>query len=313
MATRSRGEFHLVIGTGAVGQAITRELVARGENVRTVSRSGRALKGAVGVPCDATNAEALTGAARGAVAVYNAAAPSRYREWPRVWPRLASSALEAAGRAEAILATVGNLHVYGPLDGPMTEGSPLEPVSMLGRVRRASWLEARSAHDAGRVRVVEARASNFVGEDARSFFEANPRRLTADRRPRGLGRVDADHSWTSPVDVARTLVAAVENPRAHGLAWHVPSPEPRTQQQYVDDLAEALGVDSRPIAVLRKPALRALGLAIPALRGFVENYYQYAEPFVVDDAAARREFGIEPQPWSAMIESSARAATVGAR
>ena len=37
----SQNELHVVFGTGAIGRAITEELIRRGESVRMVNRSGR--------------------------------------------------------------------------------------------------------------------------------------------------------------------------------------------------------------------------------------------------------------------------------
>ena len=57
-----------------------------------------------------------------------------------------------------------------------------------------------------------------------------------------LWSIEAEHSWTSPVDVARLLIEVASSERAWGRAWHVPTNAPRTQHQVIDDLADAAGV-----------------------------------------------------------------------
>lgn len=58
--------------------------------------------------------------------------------------------------------------------------------------------------------------------------------------------------------------------------------------------------------------LRALGTFVPMLRELAGTVYQFSEPFVIDDAAARRHFGVTPQPWDttmARIVEQARVTT----
>jgi len=45
-------------------------------------------------------------------------------------------------------------------------------------------------------------------------------------------------------------------------------------------------------------ALRLGGVFVPMLREAVPMLYQFTRPFVLDDSAARRHFGMEPTPWS---------------
>ena len=62
-----------------------------------------------------------------------------------------------------MLVTIGNLYGYGPVDGPMTEDTPLAATGAKGRVRNRMWADALAAHRAGRVRVTEVRGSDYVG------------------------------------------------------------------------------------------------------------------------------------------------------
>src|SRR5829696_7278288 len=73
--------LHVIVGKGAVGTTTAQELAARGHRVRVLSRSGGTSTGAVEHrKVDATDADALTAATRGAAALYNAVNPA-YHRW----------------------------------------------------------------------------------------------------------------------------------------------------------------------------------------------------------------------------------------
>ena len=65
-----------------------------------------------------------------------------------------------------------------------------------------------------------------------------------------LGDLDQPHTWTAPVDVARTLITVAADPRGWGRAWHVPSNAPRIQRQAVGDLAAAAGVPAVKVSAV---------------------------------------------------------------
>src|SRR3712207_5113094 len=155
--------LHVVVGKGPVGTATAELLVARGHRVRVLSCSGGTSTDAVEHRrVDAADAAALTAAARGAAALYNAVNPA-YHRWATDWPPVATALLTTAERTDAVLVTMSNLYVYGAPVGPMRPESPLAATDLKGRVRIAMWREALAAHEAGRVRVTEARAADFVG------------------------------------------------------------------------------------------------------------------------------------------------------
>ncbi len=293
---------HVVIGSGPVGRHLVRVLTGAGASVRVITRSGIAVDGADAIACDASDVDALRASTRGAAVVYNAANPAQYHRWTQVWPPLAASILGAAEAHGAVLATAGNFYAYGPVDGLITEDHPLDATAPNGRVRRDMWLDALAAHRTGRVRVVEARGGNYVGAGVQSYFARGLAALRAGRSPRGLGNVTVPATWTYPGDMALTLAIAANTPSAHGRAWHVPSNAPRSQQELMDDVADAAGLERQRVRPLPKPLMWSLRPVVPVLRPVVSLLYQYEAPFVADDSAAREAFEIEPTPWPRMIE-----------
>src|SRR3712207_5352511 len=135
--------LHVVVGKGPVGTATAELLVARGHRVRVLSRSGGTSTDTVEHRrVDAADAGALTEAATGAAALYNAVNPA-YHRWATDWPPVASALLTAAERTGAVLVTMSNLYGYGRPTGPMTPESPLADVDAKGRVDRKSVVQGK--------------------------------------------------------------------------------------------------------------------------------------------------------------------------
>jgi len=200
---------------------------------------------------------------------------------------LAASLLTAAEATGAVLATVGNLYPYGPVDGAMHEGLPDAATFTNGRIRAAMWADALAAHRSGRVRAVEVRASDYAGPGVYSHLSVGATSLLGGRTARVIGSADQPHTWTDTRDTARLLVAAAADASAHGRTWIVPSSPPRTQREALTDLATAAGVPMVRLAPVGRRTLRVLGLVNGPLGVMADTCYQFDRPFVVDDRAAR--------------------------
>ena len=217
--------------------------------------------------------------------------------------------LAAAERSGAVLVTLSNLYGYGPSGPggydeahPMTEATPLAAEGRKGRVRARVWQDALAAHQAGRVRVAEVRAADFVGPGAQSAMgERIVRRVRQGKNVSVLGRADRPHTWSFTDDVARMLVIAGTDPRAWGRAWHVPSNEPLSQRQVIDDFARAAGVGQVRVGEIPSVVLRGMGLVSPLMRELRETEYQFRDDFVMDSSAAQAAFGLKPAPWEEIV------------
>jgi nucleoside-diphosphate-sugar epimerase len=299
---------HLVVGAGPIGSRVATRLADEGHDVRLVSRSGRGPEHPriTRVAADAADAARLGELAAGAAALFNCANPA-YHRWPTDWPPLAASLLAAAESSGAVLVTVSNLYGYGPVAGAMTEDLPMLATGAKGRVRAQMFADALEAHRAGRARVTEVRASDYVGPGAESHLgERVVPRLLAGRKVSVLGATDQPHTWTYTEDVARTAVVVAREESAWGRAWHVPSNPPRTQREAVEDLARVAGVEPVPVATVPRLALTALGVVNPTVRELKETMYQFDRPFVLDSTAAQVAFGLQPTPWDEVLEATLR-------
>jgi nucleoside-diphosphate-sugar epimerase len=304
---------HVVVGKGPVGTATAQLLADQGHDVLVLSRSGgRSAAGVGHRAVDAADVDALTAATAGAVAVYNAVNPA-YHRWATDWPPVAAALLAAAERSGAVLVTMGNLYGYGRPSGVMTPESPLAATDTKGRVRAQMWRTALAAHHAGRVRVTEARAADFVGPQVpggQSHLMRQLPSLRAGRRAWVVGDPDVPRGWSYLPDVAATLVALGSDERAWGRAWHVPSAI-RSQREALTDLASALGAGSPQVSGIPWPVLRAVGLVVPFMREVVDVRHQFDQPYVLDAAATTATFGLTATPWADVVRASVGAPVPG--
>ncbi|MFI7111487.1 NAD-dependent epimerase/dehydratase family protein [Nonomuraea sp. NPDC050227] len=302
--------FHVVVGAGATGSATARLLAESGQQVRLVTRSG---SGPVHprierVPADAGDADRLAELAEGAAVLFNCAMPP-YDRWPAEWPPLAAALLAAAGRSGADYVMLGNTYGYGPVEGPVADGAPMAPTSRKGQVRARMWQDALAAHQAGRVRVTEVRAADFLGAGAYSPFTLMVGAQVLAGAPVSYpGDLDAPHSWSYTVDTARTLVAAAGNEASWGRAWHVPS----TSELPVRGLARRLaGAAQAPAPRLGRMSLRELaeiGRTDSIMAEFPEMLYLYDRPNVLDASSTVEILGVVATPVDDVLTEMAAAA-----
>lgn len=299
---------YLIVGAGSIGSAVGELLTGEQHQVTVVTRRGTGPEHPLitRVAADGTDAARLSALARGTDAIFNCANPP-YHRWTTDWPPLAAALLRAGELSGAVLVTMGNLYPYGRPAGPMTTETPFRGEYAKAQVRAAMWHDALAAHDAGRLRVSEVRASDFIGPDSQSLLSQRLlKRILAGRSCAVFGELDVAHSWSYTHDAARTLVACAQAPEAWGRAWHVPTNPPRTQRELINDVADAAGVRRVPVRTIPLIVLRAVGLFNPLARELPTTLYQFNEPFIIGDAATRSTLGLEPTPWPEVL-----AATIG--
>ncbi|MCZ4500128.1 MAG: epimerase [Marmoricola sp.] len=292
---------HLVIGAGPVGRHTAQLLADRGSEVVVATRSGTdtGIAGVQHLALDASDVDALSAATEGASVLYNCANPGDYTSWETVWPPLAKALLIAAERSGATYAITGNLYPYGPVDVPMHEGLPDAAVDHKGVLRARMWADAKTLHEAGRIRAVEVRGSDYVGTGVgdNGHVSRQVPGLVAGKRAWVLGRKDQPHAFTDVLDVARLLIAAAEDETALGRTWLVPSNPPRTQVEALTDVMAAAGRPAPKVSALPGAIQSVGGLVVPLVRELNQLSYQWTRPYLIDDSAAREHFGMEPTPW----------------
>jgi len=299
--------MHVIVGAGPVGTATAEQLAGRGEQVRIVSRrgGGPAHPAIERVAADAADADRLSALASAATALYNCANPL-YHRWLTDWPPLAAALLTAAERSGATLVTISNLYGYGPVSGPITAQTPLAATHPKLELRAKMWRAALAAHEAGRIRATEVRASDYL--QANSIFSvALGKPLLAGRRAYSPAPLDVPHSWTSTTDAARTLITVAGDERAWGRAWLAPTNPPLTVRELATRFTEVAGAPAPKLSAIPYPVLWAAGLFSPMIRELRTTRYQFSRPFVLDSSATTATFGLEPSPMDEALDETARA------
>jgi nucleoside-diphosphate-sugar epimerase len=299
--------LHVVVGAGPVGSATARLLAEKGERVRVITRRGTGPQHPAieRVAADAGDGAALGRHAEGAAAIYNCVNPAKYYRWATDWPPIAAALLSAAETSGAVLVTANNLYGYSPVDVPMTEDLPFDPPTVKGRIRARMWHDALAAHNAGRIRATEARASDYLGPGAQSVLTlfALPAAL-AGKRAILPADPDAPHTWTYPVDVARTLVALGSDERAWGKPWNVPSDRPASIRDVAVRAAALTGARTPRLHRLPEPVMWLASPFHPIVPALHEMRYQFERPFVLDSSRATATFGIQPTPLDEALRAT---------
>lgn len=285
-------DVHVVVGAGPLGLAVVDVLVGRGKRVRLVTRSGgEAMTGVERARGDATDPTDAERVCAGAAVVYACAQPE-YTKWPTHFPPIQAGLLAGAEAAGAVYVSAENLYLYGPVDVPLTEDLPTRATGRKGKVRGEMAAAVLAAHAEGRVRTTAGRASDFYGPRVEGsavgerFFPP----ILAGKDVRGLGDIDAPHSFTVVGDFARALVTLGGDERAWGRAWHVPNPPPISFRELAT-LAYAAAGTTGSVKATPSIIIRGLGLVVPVLREVAEMLHEFDRPFVVDDSAYRSTFG----------------------
>lgn len=192
----------LILGArGRFGHHAVEAFAAAGWRVRALVRPGTpAPEGAEPAFADATDAEALTEAARGADVIVHAVNPP-YPAWREQLPRLTRAILAAARATGATVLFPGNVYVFAA-DMPevLTEDTPFGADTVKGRLR----IEMEAAYRDSGVRTIVLRAGDFL--DTRlgeNWFEAQVSKPVAKGAMVYPGPLDRMHAWAFLPDLAR--------------------------------------------------------------------------------------------------------------
>lgn len=303
-------ELHVIFGTGPVGLTLADELLAQGKRVRLVNRSGKSVvpAGAELIKGDAMQPNVVRELTKSAAVVYHAANVA-YQDQVEVMPAMQKSVLEGVAASGAKLVVMDTLYMYGITHGKaMTESTPFAATTRKGQMRAQLAENYIKAHRDGTVPVTLARAADFYGPRVLNSTLGDrvfPQAL-AGQRLQLLGNIDLPHSYSYIGDVARSLATLGQHEEAYGRAWHVPIMSPTmTQRQIATLIGTVLGKPTQTLA-LPKVAVQAFGLFDPFMREFVEMFYQYQEPQIVDASAIAQTFGLEATPVEEAIRATIR-------
>jgi nucleoside-diphosphate-sugar epimerase len=273
-----------------------------------VTRSGTELPGATTRRADVTDPHQLAAAIAGADVVYQCAQPA-YHRWPVEFPTLQSAVIDAVADSRALLVVVENLYGYGPVTTEMAETLPLRATTKKGAVRARMHLDLLEAHQRQRIRMVVARASDFIGPqvEASAYGERFVSQVNAGGKVDILGDPDSLHSVTFVPDLATAMIRLADEPTSWGRAWHVPNAPAVSQRELVAIAAHAAG--TRPtIRRVTRWQLAAIGVFSKPMRETVEMTYAFEHDFVVDHSDYATHFGEQATPLDEALAAAVRSA-----
>ncbi|PSB03934.1 SDR family oxidoreductase [Merismopedia glauca] len=291
-------ELHTIFGTGPLGQAVMRELLARGKQIRMVNRSGQANvpQGVEVVAADAYDPTSTKAVTAGSTVVYQCAQPA-YTEWPQKFPPLQAAIVAGVAANGAKLIVGDNLYMYGLVNTPLKEDLPNAAITRKGRTRARMAEELLAAHQKGQIRVAIGRSSDFFGPlvlgslVGERVFPA----ILAGKSTEGIGNIDLPHTYTFISDFGKALVVLGEKEEALGQIWHVPNAETVTTRQFLE-IAFAEAGHPPKIKSMGKLMMQIAGLFIPEAKETVEMMYEFEHPFIVDSRKYIQAFGNHATP-----------------
>lgn len=291
-----------VLGYGGLGRAVVARLRAKGDEV-TVGHYRKVEGLPTGVrfaSCDARDAASVLKACQGAEAVvYSVAFPYLSDVWVRDFPPGTQNVLDACAAAGARFVFADNLYMYGPQRRPLIEDMPLTTFGKKPRVRAEITRLWQAAHEAGKVRAVAVRSSDYYGPDAPNSilgpFGVAP---LLKRKPAVLLHdPDQPHDFTYLPDFARAVVDLAHAPDdAYGRAWHVPNAPAQTPRQILRQAADMIGAPLK-IMSMPKAMVGVMGLFNKPLGATYEMAFQRDRPYLVDSTAFARRFWNDPTPF----------------
>lgn len=296
-------QLHVILGTGALGQAVMRELLTRNVQIRMVNRSGKkiVLESVEIVAADAYDLKSVQAVTQGATVVYQCAQPD-YTQWPTLFPKLQDSIVQGVAASGAKLIVGDNLYMYGLVNGAMDEDLPNAATTRKGRTRAQMSEALLKAHQQGLIQVAIARGSDFYGPGVLNsamgdrIFPA----VLAGKTAESVGDIDAPHTYTFIEDFGKALVILGEQEKALGQIWHIPNAETVTTRQFLTLAFQQAGHPPK-MNGMGKFMMRLGGLFIPGARETVEMMYEFEEPFVVNHNKYVQAFGNHATPLEAGI------------
>ena len=290
---------HTILGAGgAIGNALTDELLKNKQTVRSVSRSGRAPEGTEAVKADILSYPELAKSVEGSDVVYLLAGLQySYKVWAEQWPGIMRNTIDACKAAGAGLIFFDNVYMYGKVDGKMTEETPYNPCSRKGEIRAKIAGLLQEEIKSGNIKASIARSADFYGPYA--TYVSIPYVMAIDKllngkKPQWLVNAETPHSYTFTRDCGKALFMMSGNEASFGQVWHLPTSNPGINgKTFIELAAGELGVPAG-YTVLKKWMVRLAGYFNTTIREIFEMTYQYEFPYYFDSSKFNNYFNYQP-------------------
>jgi len=194
---------------GSIGNNLAEELVADGQVVKLVSRSGFCMPGTVAERGDLTSYPSTLKAVESSDVVYLCAGlPNRYEIWKKQWPKIMGYVIEACVKENVRLVFFDNVYMYGQVDGKMTEETPYNPCSKKGEIRARIALELEQEMSRGNIHAIIARSADLYGPysvETSILYFMMIKNLKDGKKAQWIGSMEEPHSFSYTLDCAKAL------------------------------------------------------------------------------------------------------------
>jgi len=300
---------HTILGAGgAIGNALTYELLKNSEDVRLVSRSNYTIPGTESVKADITSYEETLNSVKNSDVVYLCAGlPYDSKVWSELWPRIMKNTIDACKSVNARLIFFDNVYMYGKVNGKMTEATPYNPCSRKGETRAGIATLLKEEIEKNNISAMITRAADFYGPYATK--SSVPYVLAIDRMMNGKGAqwllsVDKTHSYTYTLDSARGLALLARHDECYNQTWHLPTFNPGVDgKTFIELVAQELGV-TPDYSVFKKWMIKLAGIFDKTLFEMYEMLYQYEADYYFDSTKFNNFFSYQPKTYQEGIHET---------
>jgi nucleoside-diphosphate-sugar epimerase len=294
---------------GVIARELAITLPKYTNEIRLVSRMPKKVNpGDLVLSADLTNYEQTLKAVENSEVVYlTAGLDYTIQTWRLKWPIIMQNVINACKKHNAKLVFFDNVYMYGRVDGPMTENTPMNPCSKKGEVRAKIAGMLLDEVKQGNLTASIARAADFYGPNtATSFVNALVfDNLKKNKKAQWMANVNKVHSFTYTPDAGKATAILGNTPDSFNQVWHLPTQaNPLTGKQIIEQVAEAYGVNAKYM-ILSKTMMRLAGMFNSIAKESVEMIYQYESDYIFDSSKFEKTFNFIPISYADGIKQTA--------
>lgn len=284
-----------VLGAGGIiGKELAKALPQYTNSIRLVSRNPVKVNYTDELfPADLLNAEAVMKAVAGSEIAYLVAGiPYNHKTWAAQWPVIMSNVINACKTHQCKLVFFDNIYSYGPVNGVLTEATPMNPSSKKGATRKQIVNMLVKEYESGALQALIARAPDFYGPATPLSF-STPMifdRLKKGKKAQWLLNPEHRHTFIYTPDAGKATALLGNTGSAYNQVWHLPVPnEPITGKAFIEKAAAAYNVQPG-IMPLPKWMIRLGGLFNGLIKESIEMLYQYEQDYLFSSDKFNKAF-----------------------
>ena len=300
---------HTILGAGgAIGNALTNELLKTNEQIRLVSRSKLSMPGTEYFKADISSYNETLNSVKDSDIVYLCAGlPYDSKIWTQLWPKIMRNTIDACKSVGAKLIFFDNVYMYGKVNGKMTENTPYNPCSKKGEIRAKISLILENEINRKNIDATIARAADLYGP----FITQNSvpyvlviKNLINGKKAQWLINDNKLHSYTYTIDSAKGMVLLANNKESFNQIWHLPTYSPPINgKTFIEFVAKELGSTPNRI-ILKKWMIKIIGVFNKPISETYEMLYQSEFDYYFDSTKFCEFFNYRPKPYLEGIQET---------